>query len=193
MTGSVRSCVGVNRLMIWTVFLCVLLAQMSFRQAPHEPAPDFKVKAIFLFNFVQFVEWPEGTFEAADSPIVIGILGDDPFGAYLDETVKGELVRGHAMEIRRYRAADEAVKCHVLYVNQSRAEKIEQVLTSIKGRHILTVGETTAFTKNGGMIRFFSDNNKVRIRINLEETKEENLTISSRLLKLAEIVSSSSP
>lgn len=174
------------------VFVIAIPVGMAFQHSP-EPAPDYKIKAIFLFNFVQFVEWPEGSFSSADTPIVIGILGDDPFGPYLDETVKGETVHGHTLEVRRYRTAEEALNCHMLYISQNRAEKIEEMLSLLKGRHILTVGETTAFTKNGGMIRFIPEDKKIKIRINLESTKGEDLVISSKLLKLAEIVSSSSP
>lgn len=172
-----------------TVFMILLLCTTGF-SPPQEPSQEYKIKAVFLFNFVQFVEWPASAFQSPTSPIIIGILGDDPFGPYLDATVKGEVVRGHPLEVRRFASAEDAVASHILFLPPDGPNKPETALPILKGRHILTVGETTAFARRGGIIRFFTDNNKIKIRINLDVAKEEDLSISSKLLRLAEVVSS---
>lgn len=149
---------------------------------------EYAIKAVFLFNFAQFVEWPAGTFADAKAPIVIGVLGDDPFGGFLDETVRGETVNRRPLLIQRYRRIEEIGACHLLFISTSEAERMEPLLTALRQRSILTVGDHDGFAANGGMIRFLSENNKVRLRINLAAAKSAGLTISSKLLRPAEIV-----
>jgi hypothetical protein len=150
-------------------------------------APEYQVKAVFLFNFAQFVEWPATSFQETNT-LIIGILGEDPFGAYLDETVRGEEVNGHPLVVHRYRLVEEVKACHILFINATEIHQLKQVFASLKSRSILTVSDADNFTKQGGMIRFFTENKKTRIRINLNATKDADLTISSKLLRLAEIV-----
>lgn len=159
-------------------------APLQAQSAPSE----YQLKAVFLFNFAQFVEWPDGTFPAAQSPLVIGVLGDDPFGTYLDETVKGETVNGHPLVVRRYTEVEGITDCHILFVSRPQRGDLERVLDSLKGRAILTVGDAERFAGRGGMIRFITDRNKIRLRINLEVAQAANLKISSKLLRPAEIV-----
>jgi len=151
------------------------------------PPNEYQLKAVFLFNFTQFVEWPEGTFPTSDAPLIIGVLGDDPFGKYLDEIVQGEVVNSHPLVIRRYRRVEDITTCHILFV--SRPERtLEPVLDSLKGRAILTVGDAERFAGRGGMIRFVTDRNKIRLHINLAVAQAANLKLSSKLLRPAEIV-----
>jgi hypothetical protein len=150
-------------------------------------SPEYQVKAVFLFNFAQFVDWPAKAFSDAQAPLIIGVLGDDPFGAYLDETVRGEKVNDRPLLVQRYRRVGEIKNCHVLFISQSEMDRLEQILASLKGRNILTVGDTDDFATRGGMIRLFNERNKIRMRINLEAAKAANLTISSKLLRVAEL------
>jgi hypothetical protein len=150
-------------------------------------ASEYQIKAIFLFNFTQFVEWPTTAF-ADTNAIVIGILGEDPFGPYLMETVQGEEVNGHPLVVQHYQKVEDVKACHILFINASEMHQIKKIFISLKSRNILTVSDALNFTKQGGMIRFFTENNKIRIRINLNAAKDANLTISSKLLRLADIV-----
>jgi uncharacterized protein DUF4154 len=171
--------------------LCALLWPAGAAIAAEAPpSKEYQLKAVFLFNFTQFVEWPSKAFPAADSPLVIGILGEDPFGAYLDETVRGEKANSRPLAVQRYRRVEEIMACHVLFIGGSEAGRLDEVLTSLKGRNILTVGDFEGFASRGGMIKFTTEKNKTRLKINLEAAKAANLTISSKLLKPAEIVSS---
>jgi hypothetical protein len=144
---------------------------------------------VFLFNFAQFVEWPSSAFAGASSPIVIGVLGENPFGGYLDETVRGEHVDNRPLEVQRYGKVDEIKMCHVLFISRSAATRLEEILAALKDRSILIVGEGDDFVQRGGMIRLATAQNKVRLIISLEAARAANLTISSKLLRSGEIVS----
>jgi len=148
---------------------------------------EYQIKAGFLFNFTQFVEWPASSFESTNAPFIIGILGENPFGSYLAETVSGENVNGHPLIIQYYTNLEEIKTCHILFIAPSRISRPEQVVTHLKGRTILTVSEAPSFMPDGGMIRFFTKNNKIQLQINPEAPKAVGLVISAKLLKLAEI------
>lgn len=173
---------------IAALLLAALWMTAGVDHASAAQTPEYQLKAVFLFNFTQFVEWPATAFESAESPIVIGVLGTDPFGAYLDETVRGETVNGRPLVVRRYAGLEKPDACHVLFVSRSEASRVKQVLGSTAGRSILTVSDLEEFTGNGGVIRFVTMNNKIRLRINLEAARSAGLVISSKLLRPADIV-----
>ena len=147
--------------------------------------PDYQVKAVFLFNFAQFVSWPSR--EAPDAPFVIGILGDDPFGSYLDETVRGEKVNNRSLSIERFHHGAEPRNCHILFISQSERDRAGQIVSNLRGRSILTVSDIEGFAGLGGMVELFTEKTKIRMRINLDAVKAGNLKISSKLLRVAEL------
>ena len=149
---------------------------------------EYQIKAVFLFNFAQFVQWSETNFPAAGTPFCIGVLGDDPFNTFLDETVRGENIKGHPLTIQRYRNVDEVKECQILFISRSESGSMGQILARLKGRNILTVGDADGFLKNGGDIRFATEQNKIHLRVSVEAAKSTNLVISSKILRLAEIV-----
>ena len=149
---------------------------------------DREVKAVFLFNFAQFVEWPQAAFENPQSPIVIGVLGEDPFSRTLDDVVKGETVRNRQLIVTRYRRVEDIMTCHILFVSASETQRYEPILASLRGRPTLTVGETEGFATRGGMVRFVSERNRVGLHVNVGAAKAAGLTISSNLLRPAKIV-----
>jgi hypothetical protein len=158
------------------------------------PAPAQKatfaerdVKAVFLFNFVQFVDWPAEAFTSPDSPVVIGILGDDPFGPLLDEVIAGEVVKGRQLSVERFRRVEDIKVCHVLFISPSEAKLYPHILTVLSDKPTLTVGESADFTSLG-MVRFLSERNRVRLEVNVAAVKAAGLTISSNLLRSARIV-----
>ena len=171
------------------VAIILIFFMLGFALPPQSmESPEYQVKAVFLFNFAQFVEWPASAFPDAKSPIVIGVLGTDPFGSYLDEIIQGEQIEGHPLEIQRFENVSQIKSCHILFIHQSIVPRLYYVLKDLKVRNILTVSDGNNFTKQGGMVRFFTENNKIKLRINLEAVKEADITISSKLLRLAEIV-----
>jgi hypothetical protein len=174
---------------IFTALLALAAAVPGRAQAP--PAPtEYEVKAAFLFNFSQFVDWPPAAFANGSSPLVIGVLGRDPFGATLDEIVRGETVSGRPLAVRRYQSVEQVDACHILFIDRSQEPRLAAVLAALKGRSVLTVGDFQGFALRGGMIRFRTVANKIRLRVNLTAAQEAKLTISSKLLRSAEIVES---
>ncbi len=162
---------------------------LIFVSAQNIPIKEYQIKAAFLFNFTQFVEWPQNSFVQPQSPLVIGILGKDHFGNYLDQIVSGETLDGHALEIKRFKNIEEIKDCHILFISNDEAKYNQEIINALKGSKTLTVSEASDFILNGGMIRFKSENNKIQLQINPEAAKNASLTISAKLLRLAEIVS----
>ena len=162
-----------------TVLISALLVVQGQR------ASEYQLKAVFLFNFAQFVDWQPA---AAQTPLLIGIIGDDPFGPFLDATVRGERVGERPIEIRRYRQLADIDACNILFISRSENDRVEEILKAVQTRPILTVSDGDDFAKRGGMIQFVNDKNRIRLRINLEAAQTANVTISSKLLRVAEIV-----
>jgi len=147
---------------------------------------EYEVKAAFLFNFAKFVEWPVEAFESSESPLVIGVLGKDPFGSILDRTVSGKKVRGRKCDVMRCKDVRDALFCHVLFVGESEQSRVAQVLQELQGTNVLMVGEMDKFIQSGGTIRFRMIENRVRFEINPAAAERNQLRMSSKLMKLAE-------
>ena len=152
-----------------------------------EIAPEYQVKAVFLFNFAQFVEWPATAFADKRAPFVIGVLGEDPFGDYLDKLVQSEKVGERPMQVRRFRRAEDITECHILFVSHE-VTGFDRIATGLRAHRVLTVGDMDNFSRLGGMVRFVTVNGKIRLRINVVSAQESGLIISSKLLRSATIV-----
>jgi hypothetical protein len=148
-------------------------------------AAEYQVKAVFLFHFAEFVEWPGNAFPDGNAPLVIGVLGQDPFGGYLDETVRGERANNRQLVVQRFRSVEDVKNCHVLFISRSEADRLDQIVVRLKYRKILTVYDGAS--GSGVIIRFVTEQNKIKLRINVQAAKAANLTISSKLLRLAEL------
>jgi len=147
-----------------------------------------QVQAVFLYNFSRFVEWPVQAFATPGDPFVIGILGSDPFGARLDEAVRNEQINGHPLTVRRFRSVAEVENCQILFVDRSEVSRLAQILAALDHRSTLTVSQADGAAQRGVMIQFAMENNRIRLRINVESARASGLTISSKLLRPAEIV-----
>ena len=183
-----------RRLGILIVALSVSLswAPDAFAQARDaSDSSEYLIKAGFIFNFAKFVEWPATAFAQPDSPIVIGILGMDPFGTIIDQIVQDKKIGARGFVVKRLKWGGDVKElrdCKILFVSASEKAHIDEVVQIVKGQPILTVGETPGFAERGGIIRFTVEDNRVRFEINVEAAHQAELTISSRLLTLARIV-----
>jgi len=166
--------------------ITALASALLLVQSPR--ASEYQLKAVFLFNFVQFVDWPAAAAADSQLPLVIGILGDDPFGAFLDETVRGERLGARPIQVRRYRQVTDIGECNILFISRSERERVPEIVSGLKNRPVLTVSDADAFANRGGMIQFIKDKNRIRLRINLEAAQAAHLTISSKLLRVADVV-----
>jgi hypothetical protein len=180
------------------ILIAIVALTFSWTSATSAQAGDgsesseYLIKAGFLYNFAKFVEWPAAASSRGDSPIVIGILGTDPFGNVLDHIVEDKKIGPRGFVVKRYKW-DEDHKdwkdCKILFVSASEKAHVDEIVQSVKGLPILTVGETPGFAERGGVIRFIIlEDNRVRFEVNVEAAHQANLNISSQLLTLAKII-----
>jgi YfiR/HmsC-like len=183
-----------KRLGILIVALSVSLgwAPEAFAQSrDSSDSSEYLIKAGFIFNFAKFVEWPSAAFAQPDSPIVIGILGTDPFGTIIDQIVQDKKIGARGFVVKRLKwGADpkDLKECKILFVGSSERAHIDDLVQMVRGLPILTVGEAPGFAEHGGVIRFVLEDNRVRFEVNVAAAHQADLTISSRLLTLARIV-----
>jgi hypothetical protein len=157
-----------------------------FARADDSRLSEYQVKALDLFNFTKFVDWPATSFTDEHSPFGICVLGDDPFGKFLDRILEGEEINGRKLVIQRIRRAPEEKSCQILFVSGSEKE-VSKTLSPL-GPGVLTVGEGDEFRRAGGVITFIIENRHVRFDINQRAAGNARLVISSRLLKVARTV-----
>lgn len=167
---------------------CIIWFTPGWTRAETAPPAEYQLKAVFLFNFAQFVEWPARAFRDAEAPLVIGVLGDDPFGPYLDELVSDEKVGRRPLQVLRFKRVDEVGACHILFVSASELNALPPTLQALKGRSILTVSDMEGFNRYGGIVRFVVEGGKIRLRINLAAAKACELNISSKILRPSTVV-----
>lgn len=173
----------------WFFLLFFLLLSLPVSApAQQAAAKEYQIKAVFLFNFTQFVQWPADAFRDPESPLVIGVLGEDRFGPFLDQTVTGEEMENHNLVVERYASIDDIKDCHILFVSLTDKQVIRRALDKVKSKPVLTVSDSDGFARSGGMIAFFNADGKTRLRINVDAVTEGRLVVSSKLLRLAEIV-----
>lgn len=151
---------------------------------------EYQIKAAFLFNFVQFVEWPPTAFTNTAAPFRIGILGDNPFGQSLEDIVRNETIRNRPLVIKYSRRVEDMDDCQIIFISKSEKGRLAEVLSRLNSREKLTVSEIEGFARRGGMINFYLEGNKVRFEINPEAAQREGLKMSSQLLSLGKIIKS---
>jgi hypothetical protein len=171
-----------------TQLALALAVAMIFQASARAQADEYHVKAAFLLNFAKFVEWPTQTFRTPSDPIVICVLGQNPFGNALEETISGKSVGGRTLSVREISGTQHPWSCQILFVNSSALNQFRSVIGHIKGAGVLSVGEAEGFTADGGVINLRVEHGSVRLEINVAAAEYTNIHISSKLLSLAEIV-----
>ncbi len=149
---------------------------------------EYQIKAAFLYNFTKFVEWPADRFADESSSIMLCVIGEDPFGAALEDTVKGKKVKGRNIDIRRIDNVAGLDACHLLFVGFSEPERLREIVVSSYGANILTVGDVDDFVELGGVIGLTKRANKIQFEINLDAAKQARLKLDLKLLRLASSV-----
>jgi hypothetical protein len=176
-------------LTIFSVVFCLSLV-MAGRTAggQEESVDEYKLKAAMLYHLKEFVEWPASANLDRHSPILLCILGQDPFANSLSVTIPKETDNGRLVVIRHLQSETEIPGCHILYISSSQRKIAAHIFTILNGSSVLTVGEMAQFAAHGGMIQFSLDEQHVRFDINLDAASRAGLRISSKLLALAQIV-----
>ena len=145
---------------------------------------EYQIKAAFLYNFARLVDWPR----APAGPVVIAILGQDPFGEVLDRAINGKTIGGRPLIVRRQLRTAELKDCRILFVASSEKKRVAPILSGLRGAAVLTIGEFEGFLEQGGGVNFTVENDRVRFDVNLRAAREAGLQISARLLNLARLV-----
>jgi hypothetical protein len=170
--------------------LIIVAGQGYTAAAQSKPAEAYQIKAAFLYNFTRFVEWPDNAFSSPDEPFVIGILGNERMGDYLEAIIKGEKIGNRPIKVQLYKSLGELGNCNILFLNSAEAARIRERLAELNRKGILTVSDEDSFLRWGGMVRFFTDQNKIKIEINVNSARSGHLQISSKLLGVAAIYKS---
>ena len=148
---------------------------------------EYMIKAAFLYNFAKFIEWPPKTFEDSKSPVRLCVLGKNPFGIAL-ESIEGKTIHGRKLIIEQLNSTKEIKICHMLFISESEKKQLDYILNNIKDLNVLTIGDTENFARLGVIINLTMAKKKIRFKINLDAANRAGLKISSKLLKLANII-----
>jgi hypothetical protein len=169
------------------LFISLLSMGIALEARAQTVSREYPLKAVFLLNFAQFTTWPTNAFADTNSPFIIGVLGNDPFGQVLDDAVRSETWNGHKIAVQRYSRLEDLGQCHILFVCQSEARQMERITASMKGKPVLTVSDADAQPYRNVIIRLVTENNRIRFKINLNSLRDSHLTVSSKLLRVAEV------
>lgn len=165
------------------------LSICAIAQAAEPPAlSEYQLKAAFLYNFAKFVEWPSRALPESSPSLTLCVLGEDPFGSDLDQTIEGKTINGKVLVSRRFKGIQGLEVCQILFISASERRRMGQILEALKDLSLLTISETDRFAKLGGVINFTMEQNKIRFEINVDAAERKGLKISSKLLKLAKVI-----
>ncbi|MBK7997875.1 MAG: YfiR family protein [Verrucomicrobia bacterium] len=179
---------GWKRMIVgWLVAGMVLLGHLASGSGA-TVAPEYQIKAQLLVNLATFTTWPAGTFKTTNSPIVIGIVGKDPFEQFLVKAVEARARGGRPLKLKHVGTDAEMKECHILFVASSERRRLKELKTRWKGAPFLTVGEADEFLDNGGIINFVLKGQLVRFEISLESAKAAGLKLDAKLLSVADSV-----
>lgn len=147
-------------------------------------APEYPVKAAFLYRFASFVEWPAAAFSDAAAPLVICVVGHDPFGAVLDRAVRGQTIGTRAVAVRRLAVAEAGSGCHIAYLGGAPDQSPAEAARAMAAGPTLTVTDAAA-PADRGAVNFVTREARVRFEIDQHQAAASGLSISSKLLNLA--------
>lgn len=179
------------RLLCLAATLIAVVGRTYGDDTPPGGPSEYQIKAAYLYYLSTFVGWPPETFSRKDDVLVIGVLGDDPFGGILDDTIRGKTVNNKRLVVKRMDSIKEARGCHILFVSSSEQDHLSYILKILDGAAVLTVGDVNQFASRGGQIGFRTEDKKVRFDINVAAVERAGLKISAQLMKLGRIVEGS--
>jgi hypothetical protein len=173
------------------VALCVGLAifcgGLQAARADSALPREYLIKAAFLYNFAKFIQWPDAAFYGPQTPFKIAVIGDVDFGAAL-ATIQNKTINSRRIVIDQLEATNGLEQYHLVFLSRSQMENIDQILSQLDGKPVLTISDAKDFSRMGGIIQLYEKDNKIRFNVNMEPAERSQLKISSKLLKLAQVV-----
>jgi hypothetical protein len=174
---------------LWLLLALGIAVSGGVVAGAESPAPTVhQVEAAFLFNFAKFVTWPDDALERGGNSLIIGVLGEDPFGSVLDETIRDKTIMGRKLAVKRFARIQDAARSHILFLSSSEESQLPHLMQVLEKATVLTVSDMEEFAERGGMVAFTVEEQKVRFNVNVEAVERAGLKMGSQLLKLARIV-----
>jgi len=161
-----------------------LAASLSAPGVGANVTDEYSLKAAFLYQFTKYVAWPSDP----DGPISICVLGDDPFGSTLDDTLADKTASGQSLVARRIGSASAGASCRIVFVSRSERGNLDATLSALARRPTLTVADMEGFPQHGGMINLKLEDDRIRLEVNPDNAARAGLKIRSELLRLADVV-----
>lgn len=196
LAASGRRAVGAGKSSIYRLFVVVLVALLSFvitqpALAQTKAAGEYELKAAFVAKFPLFVSWPETSFESPTSPIVVGLLGRNTFGPYLEAALKDKVAVGRPVIVKICDVVEEAATCQIVFIAESNKATVETILKELAKHTVLTVSDEPNFAERGGMLGLAESDRKIRLEANVEAIQHSNLRVDPQLLRISKVVASS--
>lgn len=191
-SSSARFCPGVSRrklLQSWAAlvtgaFLVAKLeAQAGGKEVPNRPG-EYEVKAALLFHFLQLVDWPKEALSADSQTLTVGVLGHSHCCEPIATALNGKRVKERAIRVLPLTDLQRLGECHLIFLTADESDRARKLLELLKGRPVLTVGESRGFAKGGGILNFYRQERKVRFEVNSAAAERAGLLLASDLLKL---------
>jgi hypothetical protein len=186
--------VMIRRHSIWIgaaiLAFCALALVRSVGQAQTSPYTPYQHRALYLYNFAKYTEWPKETFTDTNAPFVLGILGEDPFGKGI-EVIKDKMIKGRKLEIKHCKTVQEAAGCQLLFISSSETKNLSNVLKALDNSSVLTVAEVEGFIQQSGLMINLVPEEKgpglqtLGFEINQAAAEKANLKFDTQLLRLA--------
>ena len=148
---------------------------------------EYDVKAACLFNIAKYTDWPATAFARPGDPVIIGVLGDDPFGGVLDRIVKGRVINSRPVLVRRASRAQELADAHIVFIGSSERARAAQICAALETSNAMCIGdleETAPFAA----INFSVAAGRTVFTVNLARASRAGVRLSSKLLHLAAAV-----
>lgn len=184
---------SIKKLVLFSIVLNMCSASLTYADTSERELAEYQVKALFLYNFANFVEWPKGAFATAESPIRLCLYGDVPFGLFLDQ-VDGTLIGDRELKVDRTNNLENIRDgCQILFVGDEKKVILPTFWDEIKYFYVLSIGEESGFADKGGVVNIMRTTDQVQFEINITNAIENGLFVSSDLLSLAREIKKNTP
>lgn len=170
-----------------------MLAGAGLAAPPPVATGEYEVKAAALYNIIAFTDWPESAFASADAPLVIAVFGrGSPITGIIADLMQKESWRGRRFALQRNPTPAEARAAHVVFVARTEETRWPFLRSQFAGRPVLTVGDADDFAEQAGIVQLGIVRNKLHLTVNLAAARAAKLQISSKVLRLAEVIGAGS-
>jgi hypothetical protein len=175
----------IKRLLVFAALL------FGVRVDAQSPVAEAQVKAMFVYNFLKFVEWPVATFLGARDPFVVVIIGEGATADATERFLSSKAIGERQLVVRRARWDQSLAGVRAAFVVERDEKKLRRVLDAAATAGVLTIGEGDNFTTSGGVIGLLVQDRKVRFDVDTSAAQHAGLRVSSKLLALTRVVRSS--